>query len=241
MNTVQSLIQLGLTQREAVLYIELLRLGGASATDAAKAVGVKRTTVYPILRAMAKKGFVTQYIRNGKRVYHAQRPRRLASVFEKRLSRFEESIVSLEQMDKRAADTFGLRFLETKEELKQFFDSVLVEYAGQEYCAIGDTPAWEAIDQNLLRSFRKQRAKNDIRVRLLLTATSQELSPDDDALLREVHYLPKQYAFKSSIDIYPDKILILSPELAAAAVVVEVPAMTDVFQAMFDMLWDTLS
>jgi sugar-specific transcriptional regulator TrmB len=240
MNTIESLTQLGLTEREATLYIELLRLGGASATDAAKAVGVKRTTVYPILRAMAKKGFVTQYMRNGKRVYHAQRPRRLASVFEKRLNRFEESIISLEQMDKRAADTFGLRFLETKEELKQFFDSVIVEYAGKKYCAIGDTPAWEAIDPDVLRSFRTQRAKNGIDVRLLLTATSQESSPDDDTLLREVRYLPKQYVFKSSIDIYPDKILIISPELAAAAVVVEVPAMTDVFQAMFDMLWNTM-
>lgn len=240
MDTAESLIELGLTDREAVLYIELLRRGGASANDAAKAIGVKRTTVYPVLRAMAKKGFVTQYIRNGKRVYHAQRPRRLASVFEKRLHRFEESIISLEHIDKTAAETFGLRFLETKEELKQFFDSIVIEYAGKEYCAIGDTPAWEGIDQKLLRSFRKQRAQSRISVRLLLTASSKELSPDNEALLREVRYLPKKYSFKSSIDIYHEKILIVSPELAAAAVIVEVPAMTDVFQSLFDMLWDTI-
>lgn len=238
MDQKNSLKELGLTDREAELYIELLRREGTSASEIAKAIGIKRTTAYPILRSMAKNGFVTQYIRNGKRVYHAQKPRRLASVFQRRLEHFEKNLSSLEQLNKRAISTFGLRFLETKEELKQFFEEVISEYSGKSYCAIGDTPAWEGIDQTLLRAFRKQRAEASISVRLLLTATSKELNPDHESLKREVRFLPKKFRFKSSIDIYPDKVLIVSPELAAAAVVVDIPAMTDIFQAMFDMLWE---
>jgi len=57
--------------------------------------------------------------------------------------------------------------------------------------------------------------------------------------LRDYKYLDKKYSFKSTIDIYNDKILIVSSELSALAVVVALPPMVDVFKAIFEALWDS--
>ena len=62
----------------------------------------------------------------------------------------------------------------------------------------------------------------------------------DKSLLREVKFLPEKYKFKSTIDIFKDKVLIISPEISSLAVVLEVPAMVDVFKSVFEITWDTL-
>jgi hypothetical protein len=58
--------------------------------------------------------------------------------------------------------------------------------------------------------------------------------------LREFKYLPPIYKFKSTIDIFGDRILIVSPELSSLAVVIAIPAMTDVFKTVFQVLWDNV-
>jgi sugar-specific transcriptional regulator TrmB len=51
--------RLGLSSSEAEIYLALLRNGGTlGATSLADAMGVQRTAVYPVLTALARKGFV---------------------------------------------------------------------------------------------------------------------------------------------------------------------------------------
>jgi hypothetical protein len=54
-----------------------------------------------------------------------------------------------------------------------------------------------------------------------------------------VRTLSPTHTFKSTIDIFDDKVIVVTPDLHALAVVIEVPTMVDVFQAMFDLLWET--
>ncbi len=73
-----------------------------------------------------------------------------------------------------------------------------------------------------------------------MSGESETINPTDPALLREWRYAPAKYNFKSTIDMYDDKILVVSPHLSSLAVVIAVPAMVDVFKSVFEMLWDFL-
>ena len=116
-----------------------------------------------------------------------------------------------------------------------------MEYKNKEYCIIGSAPAWEGINDEYFLQFRKNRAKENIKTRLLLSADSKTINPIDKSLLRDFKYLPEKYKFKSTIDIFNDKILIVSPELTSLAVVIAIPAMVDVFQSIFEIIWDSVS
>ena len=241
MENAKILEELGLSEQEAKAYLALLKLGGSNASAVAKEIGVKRTTIYPILTSLANKGVATVYFRKNNKFYYAQKPHKLHSLFEKKLESFESMIPFLESMEKKEVQKIGLRFIETKEELQKFYDEVLVEYKNKEYCIIGSAPAWEGIDNEYFIHFRKERGRNNIRTRILLSADSKQINPVEKELLREFKYLSEKYKFKSTIDIFKDKILIVSPELTSLAVVIAIPAMVDVFQSVFEIIWDLMS
>src|SRR3989338_4569627 len=108
MQTDKTLEDLGLSEQEANLYLGLLKIGGGQASKVAKEVGLKRTTVYPILKALAECGFVNVYFRKSTRYYYAEKPHKIAGIFAKKLNAFEQPIPVLETMDKKQAQQFGL-------------------------------------------------------------------------------------------------------------------------------------
>lgn len=240
MNAKDSLISLGLSVQEADVYVALLKQSGASASVLAREIGMKRTTAYAILKNLTEKGFSSVYFRSGKRVYHAQKPHKIASLVEQKLKSFNEAIPFFESLDRSRAQKLGLRFIESKKELEGFYNEILIDYKNKEYRVIGSTPAWESIDPNYFVKFREARAKAHIQTKLLLTTESKKDSPTDKDLLRQVRFLPKQYGFKSTLDIFDDKILIVSPDLTSLAVIVAVPAMVDIFNSIFEMLWENV-
>lgn len=233
-----TLTELGLAEQEISVYLTLLKIGGSTASITAKAAGIKRTTVYAILHSLAQKGFVTMYYRKGRQLYYAEKPERIKNYFEKRLENFEALIPTLEALEKTRLQVSGLRFIETIDELKKFYADILNEYKNKEYYAIGSAGAWEGLNPEFFVQYRKDRAKANIKTRILLSNYKPEASPDDANLLRKVKFLPEKYAFKSTIDIFNDKILIISSDLTSLAVVIQIPAMTDIFKAMFEMLWE---
>lgn len=238
MNNIKTLTDLGLSEQESETYLTLLKLGGSNASIVAKEIGIKRTTIYAILKSLAVKGFASVYFKKNKRFYYPLRPHKLSGLFEKKLEDLNSMIPLLESIEKKQSQSIGLRFIETREELENFYNEVLVEYKNKEYRVIGNTNVWEGIDTDFFVQYRKQRAKNNIHTRLLLSSDSENINPKDKTLLREFKFLPEKYKFKSTIDIFNDRILIVSPELSSLAVVVAIPAMVDVFKSIFEMLWD---
>jgi sugar-specific transcriptional regulator TrmB len=238
MSHISTLQTLGLTEDEAATYLALLKIGGGNAAALATEVGVKRTTIYPILKSLSQKGFAAGYFHKNKRLYRAEKPQRVAGIFEKKLEAFAHIIPELATIEKKVVGQIGLRFIETTEELKKFYFGILSEYKNKSYCAIGSAPAWESIDPEFFVQYRHDRARAKIKTRLLITADSLSTSPADPKLLRNVRMLPKNHTFKSTIDIFDNKILIMNPDQTALAVVIEVPSMVDIFKELFEILWE---
>ena len=228
---------LGLSDVESSAYLALLRLGGVQASVVAKDVGVKRTTIYDVLSSLTKKGFVIVFFKKSKRLFYAQKPQRVSDLYQKKIDAFTSIIPQLQSMEKKEIQTIGLRFIQTREELEQFYVGVLKDYSGKSYDVIGSAPSWEGVDKDFFEQFRRDRAKAKITTRLLLTADSRQTNPTATSLRREYRYLPKDQVFKSTIDIFPDQVLIVSPDLTALAVVIAVPVMVDVFKSIFELLW----
>lgn len=240
MEQTKALLEIGLTEQEAETYLALLKIGGTTATILAKEIGIKRTTVYPVLKSLAEKGCVFVYFRKSKRFYYAQKPEKLVNLLEKKVEFFTSVLPSFESLDKKQAQTIGLRFIETKEELKQFYENILAEYPNKSYRVIGNAFEWESIDPEFFAYYRQSRGRLGIKTRLLLSADSKDVNPTDKSLLREYKYLPEKYRFKSTMNIFKDKVLIVSPHITSLAVVIAVPVMVDIFKSMFEIIWESV-
>lgn len=241
MENLAILRDLGLHEHEAAIYITLLKLGPSPAALVAKESSIERTAAYPILKSLARKGFVSLFYKGTRRLYRAQQPQKISNFFEKKVQSFNQIIPSLKALEKKQARVLGLRFIETPAELKLFYADVLTTYRGKQYYIISSANAWEGLDPEFFIQFRKDRGRAKIKTRLLLSAESEQINPIDPALLRQWRYLPPEYNFRSTIDIYPDQILIVSDQLNSLAVVITIPAMVDVFKSIFNLLWDLLS
>jgi sugar-specific transcriptional regulator TrmB len=240
MQQINALKQFGLSDQEAQTYLSLLKIGGARASALAKEIGIKRTTVYPILKSLSEKGVVLVYFKKSQRFYYAQKPNILAALFEKKLEFFNSIVPTFLAIDKKQAEAVGLRFIETKEELKRFYEDVLIDYKNKSYRIIGNASEWEGVDQEFFIGFRKDRARANIKTRLLLSADSKNINPTEKNLLREYKYLPENYKFRSTMDIFKDKVLIVSPDISSLAVVIAIPAMVDIFKSMFEIIWENV-
>jgi sugar-specific transcriptional regulator TrmB len=239
MDTISALTSLGMSPQEAGVYLACFKLGGSSATVIAKEAGMQRTAVYPILKTLAEKGLVTIYFKGSRKIFRAQRPNRISEIFSNKLETFNKLIPTIETMDKKQAQIFGLRFIESKNELEKFYEEILDEYKNKEYYIIGNTPAWENVIKEFFDKYRRDRAELNIKTKLLLSYDSKQNNPTKESLLREFKYMPEKYKFKSTIDIFKDKILIVSPDLSSLAVVIAIPAMVDIFKSVFEVIWDT--
>lgn len=238
MKDIQSLVDIGFSEPEARMYLALYKLGGATAAHAAKEAGIQRTAAYATLRLLTARGAVQVYFKKKTRFYHPQKPEKISRLVASKLEAFNALIPSFLSLSREQAQVMGLRFIETREELRGFYEDILLSEADRTYRVIGNTIHWFNIDPEFFTEYRVRRAKKKIKTRLLLTADSRDVDPQQKELLRDVRYLPEGHPFKSTMNIFHDQAIIISPEMSSLAVVIKVPAMIDIFQSLFEIIWE---
>ena len=86
----QYLEEVGLSDKEASVYLALLQVENSAITDLAKKTKINRTTVYPVLQSLEKKGLASE-VQVGKTIhYQAAPPERLETYLERQKVILEE-------------------------------------------------------------------------------------------------------------------------------------------------------
>ncbi len=90
--------EIGLSDKEAQVYLALLEVENATISDIAKKTKVNRTTVYPVLQSLEKKGLASE-VPVGKKIhYQAAPPERLESFIERQKVVLEEHSARLKDI-----------------------------------------------------------------------------------------------------------------------------------------------
>jgi sugar-specific transcriptional regulator TrmB len=82
--------EIGLSEKEAQIYLALLQVDNESIQDLAKRTDINRTTVYPVLESLEKKGLVSEIQAGKKTHYEAASPERLETFVERQKVILEE-------------------------------------------------------------------------------------------------------------------------------------------------------
>jgi predicted transcriptional regulator len=113
--------ELGLSNKEARVYVACLKTGAASVQRIADQSGIKRVTTYVILESLVGLGLVSQAIKGKKTLFIAEDPTNLRRILEKREQELAEQKVNFEQA---LPGLLGLKLLPQETPNVKFYNSV---------------------------------------------------------------------------------------------------------------------
>lgn len=92
---IKSLTQIGLTDKQALVYSALLELGEAKMTHIARHAKLKRPTVYLVIEELLQLSLVSLVEKGKKKIYSAVHPNRITEILESRKKQYQELLPDL--------------------------------------------------------------------------------------------------------------------------------------------------
>lgn len=235
---------LGLTEKEALVYMGLLELGKATMIEVAKKSGVNRATSYVAVESLINKGLASSFEKGGKRYFVAESPERLRSLFaiqrkeidekEKHFSVFLPKLKELVTDDERPR----VRFYEGKEGLRSIQEDILKTPTNQVDEIASLDAAFELfppLPDDHRRKFLKKFTKN----RLIYTYGRGPLPSRQNIQMKWIS--EDTFSFKSELVLCGDtKVILNSTPMRGKlfGVIIESKELCDSFRSLFNFVWE---
>ena len=238
-----TLIDLGLTEKEAAVYLSALSLGPCKAADIAKDSGIKRTTVYSVVDQLKEAGLMFTEHHGFKQFFVAEHPSKLESILKRKKIKFDESFPVLEALYNVQGRDTTIRIHEGLEAIKTVYESFIQDIKpGEDYMVISEMEHWYDLDPKYFSNFLKRRSKLNINTRMLLqdTKTSHRFKKIEKNLNEKIKILPKKSTLMINLVVTPQRAMIHQLESPIVAFVVENKSVVKMYQQFFELMWESL-
>ncbi len=240
---VELLHQIGLSQNEACVYFSLLASGPSPVLKIAKASGVKRTTVYPVLDSLQAQGLVRSESTGLKQKFAAEDPSKLEQVLNTRHSALKEHIPEIRSLYISEDSASTVKQYKGLRAVKGVYENILKNFKPKDYClVIGDVERWQALDENFFMNHIEARAKLGVQTRLMFSDSKKAQWRRQYAknFNEQVKILPPDVAFDTHLMLTPDTLLILQLNEPLVGFVIENKATMKMQKQLFEIIWDSI-
>ncbi len=240
MNLQKQLQNIGLSQKESAVYLATLELGSAGAHKIAEKASIARSTVYEVLGALLRHGFVSTFRKKTVKYFSAEEPNNVFRLAQTRVDAIREVLPQLNAMAGEFRKRPTVRFYQGTEEMKIVLEEMMAE-ADSVLCFGAPEDLFRELGDYFYKLVER-RIKKKIPVRLLAldSARARERKERGPKELRTVKILPRDYEFHGNIWIWKNKIAMFSFIGVLVAVVIESKELADMQKAMFENLWERL-
>jgi len=243
MLTQKQLTNLGLSEKEAAVYLAILELGPSTVSEIASLSRINRTTGYDILESLTSYGLVS-HLGKGKIVkYIAEDPEKIIHFTEnqikdakERLEMARELLPELKSIHRKKEKPM-VKFYEGKEGMVQAFEDTLTSKETIVGYACGE-PMFRVLP-DWWQDYIKRRVAKNIHTKGILpdTIRVKEIAKHDKEQLRESRLVPeKLFDLTIEINIYDNKVLIASWE-ENLAIIIESEKIAKAQKRIFDLAW----
>jgi sugar-specific transcriptional regulator TrmB len=230
---------LGLSRNESKIYLELLALGKATATEISKQTKIYRANVYDALSKLIEKGLVAYAIQDKAKKYEAADPVSLLNILKERqleLEKFLPQLVLRKKMAAKQSDMYVYNGLTpAKNTLKE-----LLRY-NQPIYVYGTPPNISSMAKGFLQEFHKERVEKKIP---MFHVYSKEAEPDfqDVGVNKLPHtfskHLPDGMVLPMSTTICGDEVQLKFWTRSGSVVVMKSREVADSFRENFNHFWN---
>ena len=229
--------QIGLTDKEAGVYLALLELGTATVHPIATKAGIKRPTTYLILEQLQQKGMVSVVPRATKALFTAESPEKILTDINKKqelIKRFLPNMLALYNEKKEKPQ---IQLFEGREGVREVYRKI---YSANSVYFFGTVKEAEKYDPEALYAFVDRAAKMNFSVRDLLTHSAEDIAYAKKARLEknyEIKFLPEGWNFLTDNAIFGDNVVFFSFHPQIFAVVICSKEIALAIRTLFEFSW----
>lgn len=249
MELTESLINLGLNDKEAKVYLALLPLEKATAYTVAVRSGLKKPTAYVVLDNLVGKGFVLKIPASDKHLFMAKSPKECVAAAKERLSTAEDALPELMALRKKGEEKANVSYFEGFDGIREMYARLVTDLKGK---PAGERSfvafyAHEKHTPNFLRDYWLELNETYREAGIRRNAVTT-LDPSIRKYLKEetkrrfgmdLRPLPEsEYSSNVSIEVYGDRVQIVSHR-GIQGVLIEHPDIADVMRQIFGLVWKT--
>lgn len=237
-----TLKQIGLDEKQAKIYLALLELGETSIKEVAIKSGVKRTTIYDIIDEMINFGYIKVTVQGKRKRFIAIDPDNLKIVIKKREALLDEILPELKSINNASGIKPKMLFFEGVQGLKEAYEESLKQRNGT-ICGWASEDILDVLGMDWANDYIKRRAKRNIKSQLIISRAEkieQFIAVDKTQIRQSATVDPKKYLFSIEINIYNDKVALISAKDKIAIIVISAP-IAATMRMIFRMCWDAYS
>ncbi len=251
----QDLQKIGLSDKEAVIYLTSLEMGPSTILEISKQSKIKRPTVHIIVENFIKKGLASSFEKGKKRYFSVESPERLLTLFNIRKKEIEEQEREFTTFLPELKQIFASGLAEGKPVVKFFEGKAGIEAIREDILNskiqsmeefFNTDVSYEAFPPapNDHRQKMKEKLKN-IPVRRIYTNKSGPVLPAEDGLTKNL-FVPsekfQEITFKGEFVLYGNKIAITSPKTSdRLGIIIESEEIAKTLRAFFNLTWQILT
>jgi sugar-specific transcriptional regulator TrmB len=230
----QELINYGLCEKEAKLYILCLKTGEASANRLIGLSGLPRGTAYDILEKLKIKGLISSIIKEKTTFFSANDPEVLVKELEERKTNIQTIIPKLRALKKTIPKAIDIQVFEGFAGVKKILDEVLESCS--ELIIMGNERDAREIIKHHPQNFRMKRLEKKIKIRNLLEESKIARELKDDKY-SHVRYTDELENSKEVLIIYDDVTAHIIMQLPITTIKVISAEYTKTQTILFESMW----
>ena len=235
---IEKLQKLGLTEKEAIIYVNALSLGTFSVSSIAHKTGIKRPTCYIVLDELAKKNLVTRVPRAKKAFFTAENPELLLKQANEKVSIIENTLPYLKSLISTDKKEPLIKYYTGQNGVRKIFDEIL-KCKSKKYLFIGSgKDVIEITGKVYIDGWLEKRNKKQIEGKSI---RMKKTEVDDDLYQKQPHVelrlAPENIHISDTIFVYDDKVAVLSAAQENFGFVVNSNNFSQTMNALFSALW----
>jgi sugar-specific transcriptional regulator TrmB len=241
---IAELEKIGLKEKEAKVYLALLKEGTSLANNLAKKVAILRSSIYDYLDVLLDKGFISYTIRSGKKYFQAVNPEKILENFKERKEQEESSLKTLvpqlAMLKNIEQKKVNVEVYEGREGIKSAFMAIL-RARPSEMLSHGSSGVSYKLLPFFMEHWHKQRIKQKMPLRVIYNDDVQardRIKYGPPLKLAEYKFIGRNELSYAGTIIYNDNVLIaiFDPE-TPLAILIESKSITRLYKQEFEILW----
>ncbi len=240
----------GLNEKEAVVYETLLETGPMSAQAilkaASKKISTTRPNLYNILAVLKQKGLLAEKVKKGKNLFEAESPARLVNVFEETAQKTDHAQKNLAMVLPELSSLYNLttqkpvvQFFEGIEGLKKVLADSLT--ARQMICAYSDIESIVKYFNEINQDYVKKRDALGIKKKSIMVDSefARNYMKDYHRNTTDTRFIDgKLYPFHAVMQIYDGKISYITlSDKSIIGVIIEDQTIYQMQRSIFEYTW----
>jgi predicted transcriptional regulator len=243
---IDPLKNLGLSEKEVLVYLALLQLGSATPYQIANKAGIKRPTAYIIAEELVKKGLIVHIPGEDKKLYIAKTPDAFIEEQEDHLSAAKKILPELRSFQKNTTEKPSIMYFEGVEGLRQAYRYKQKELHGKEIVGFftSNEDASPAVMQVFLE-WNEYKESHHTHVRGI-TVDTPHLKPFAKFIGEEMNSIqakflpPEIYSAKVSIESCDNQFVRICLIESIETLIIESPKFALAIKEILEITWKNL-